>query len=121
MIAVVAMLALAVPAAFASSTVSVLGKSAVYITKQPNCKAQFYTSGAYKNQGMESCPAGRSERLQWSATGNWAHAVIWFHGLSKCVTSVKVFTDNGVTKAQWRIGNTMVGCTVRVQKVVFSH
>ena len=117
---VVAMFALAVPAAFAAGSATILGKTGVYIAKGTNCKAQYYTSGVYKNQGLETCPAGRSERIQWKARGRFTHVLISYHGLSRCVHSVKLFYRDGFTRSQWRIGNTTTGCSVRVAYLVFS-
>ena len=115
-----AMLALAVPTALASGSVTILGKTATYISKGKNCKDQYYVTGVYKNQGLESCPAGRSERLEWKARGYFTNSVVEYHGLKKCMHPVKFLHKGGFTRSQWRVGNTTVGCSVRVKHVVFS-
>ena len=120
LIVVAAMLMLAVPAAFAAGSVTILGKTAVYIAKGKNCKAQYYTTGIYKNQDYASCPAGRSERLQWKARGDLNHVVISYHGMHRCVSFVKLFYSDGFTRSQWRFGNTTTGCTVRISHLTFS-
>ncbi len=120
-IVVVAMLALAVPAAFAAGSVTILGKTGVYIAKGTNCKALYYTSGVHKNQDFASCPAGHSERLQWKARGRFAHVVISFNGRDRCVSPVKLFYSGGFTRSQWRIGDTTTGCSVWIKTLTFSN